>query len=192
MSEFSRKVYQMIGEYRTILRKSLPQFERMKKLDNLRLKVKLDSTTEFEFFQIAQGIIKEETTQRNQRDGSYYSYSGVDQFCKCLKDFVDQYAVDNGRVVHVSQFSSNSFLYAVQLLSVEHEEVTDEMVSRLQHCNQVIAKYAELETCQRYLELLRHQQHVHADRFTSLVLNFKQLLQQQGRNLLDAQVDRVA
>ncbi len=192
MSEFSKKVYQLIGEYRTILRKNLPQFERMQKLEKLKLKAKLDSTTEFEFYQIAQGILSDEANQRSSRDGSYYSYSGVEQFCKCLRDFVEKYAVENGRVVHVSQQCSNSFLFAVQLLSVEQESFSDESVSRLQKCNYVLSKYADNPTCQRYLELLRHQQHVHADRFTPLVLNFQQQLQKQGRNLLDAQVERVA
>lgn len=192
MSEFARKVYQLIGEYRAILRKTLPQSERMQKLERLRLKSKPDSTTDFEFYQIAQNILQEEHQLRNQRNASYYSYSGVEQFCKCLKEFVQDYTVDQGRVVHSSQLSSKYFLEGLQTLSRQYEEVSDTVVSRVQYCNNVLAKFGENEQVARYLTLLRHQQNKHGETFNPLVKGFLQLLEQNGRDPLDLPVEQVA
>ncbi len=99
-----------------------------------------------------------------------------------MQDFLDDYAIENDRVVHTSQLSSKYFLLGVQLLSHRPEQALDEgTLQQLLRCNAVLARFADEEPLARYMGLLSQRQSEQPELFDSLMQNMQQQLQQCDR-----------
>lgn len=187
MSEFAMHIYRAIGQYRHILRRYLSQVDRMKKLDTLGLKLRLEETSEATFYRVAENILADMGHLLEQRPASYYSYSGVEQFGAHLKQYLSQYELTkDGRVVHLGQLSAKAFLEAVQLLRMPIQKMGDQVPTRLAECQQILIKHADKNQCLDYFKLLQEAELGKLPWISPLAKDFKQALcQQRGIGLDD-------
>ncbi|WP_053097947.1 hypothetical protein [Candidatus Coxiella mudrowiae] len=86
---------------------------------------------------------------------SYYSYSEVGHFLQHLREFLENYEIENNHVIHRSQKASRALVQAIQLLTLPHNQLTEEIKEKLAHCNKVIATFGSEE--QRKLQKITLQ-----------------------------------
>lgn len=185
MSEFARHIYRAIGDYRQILRKHLSQADRMKKLEALGLKVRLEETSDAEFYCIAEKILRDIREMALQRPASYYSYTGVEQFGGHLKTYLAGFRLmPDGRVLNSGQLSSKAFLDAVQLLRLPAGRLDQQSLDKIMKCNEILAKYADKQRCLEYFKLLQQAHEALYPLLDRLFNEFKsQVIQQRGLSL---------
>lgn len=192
MSDFARKIYKAIGEYRTILRRNLSQAERMIKLDRLNLKVKLNQTTDIEFYRIAENIILDARASRRQEGVSYYTYQGAARFADYLADMLKEYKIYDGRVIHTSQLASRAYLQAVQLLALDEPRLDASVQSQIQRDVVIIAEFGDEEEVRHLYSVLKQRKLSLPHIFCALFRQFQNCLQQHARMLRDPEVGKVA
>ena len=182
MSIFSETMKKTISIYRGMLRKYLPQAERITKLHQLNLKNHRLYENEIALFHTGHLIVADIEKNLNQSSDGYYAYSGVASFCEHLKNFLANYTVEGNVVVHRSQKASRALIQAIQLLGLPREKLTAELTDRLSKCNKTIAAYGSEDQHEFHRETLRDvirkQQEHHAIFYQSILNNFQQQIKE--------------
>jgi hypothetical protein len=95
------------------------------------------------------------------RDGQkgYYTYSGVESFCRYLKEFLAHYQIEEiqgrkPRIVHCTQEASRALLKAVQLMSMT---LTESVKAQLQDCAALVISYGSAEQQSLYQSSLENR-----------------------------------
>jgi hypothetical protein len=178
MSIFSETMTKAISNYRLLLRRYLQQTERMMKLRELKLRDSDIYESDIALYQVGKSIIKD--IQNNMSMGSnmgYYSYSGVAEFAKYLSDYLDNYYVENNRVIHRAQKASRALMSSVQLMTLPRERLNDAVCNQLFDCNRVIANFGSQEQCDLQLQALMRQQASNPGFYTRIIAHLESLLQ---------------
>ncbi len=149
MNMFTDSMVTAIRKYRALLRKHLPQAERVNQLQRLDLKNPRLYDDEKRLYSLGVEIIHHLRTLTASKN-NYYSYSGVDKFVGHLKALLDKYKLDpkTGRVLHTTQVASRAIVRAAQILNLndnfqEHEE-------ELTGCHKDLIAYGSTEQIQLY------------------------------------------
>src|SRR3990167_847018 len=123
MSIFTDTMVEAIRKYRAMLRKHLPQAQRVNHLHQLDLKNPRLYSNEVMLYQLGYKIIDHLHQLDNTKNG-YYSYSGVSQFASHLQKFLDKYKLDDDqeRVLHTSQLASRYLLKITQIMALSNNE----------------------------------------------------------------------
>lgn len=166
-----------------MLRRYLAQAERITKLTQLNLKNN-PKLFENEIALYRTGYLIVEDIQRNLDSGSasYYSYSGVGHFAQHLREFLENYEIENNRVIHRSQKASRALVQAIQILTLPRNKLTEEVKEKLAHCNKVIAVFGSEE--QRKLHkitlqnTIQKQQEQNTAFYRSILHNFQEHMQE--------------
>lgn len=160
MSIFTDTMIEAVRKYRAMLRKYLPQAERINHLHRLNLKNPQLYGNEIMLFDLGHKII-EHLQELDKTKNGYYSYSGISQFACHLKKFLDKYKVDgtNDRVIHTSQLASRHMVKATQLLAIAAE--SDVPMRDIEACNEMIASYASDEQIELYRSTLQNMTRKH-------------------------------
>lgn len=180
MSIFTDTMVEAIRKYRAMLRKYLPQAERINHLHRLNLKNPQLYNSEVMLYQLGYKMIDHLQELDNTKNG-YYSYSGISQFSGFLKKFLDKYKVDKGydRVIHTSQLASRHMVKTTQLLMVE--PLNESAMKEIRYCNEMIALYGSKEQIDLYQStlqnMIRKHMHDHNGSFRAVLAHFKQCLE---------------
>lgn len=173
MSIFSETVCRAIGDYRQLLRRYLPQSERVKKIAELNLKDPNLYKDDIALYHTAKAIIQDVADNLAVPEQGYYSYSGITKFCEYLKEYVDNYELEGGEVIHRAQKASRAMVKAIQLAALPQSRLNDEIAYQLSKCNKVIADYGSEEQHELYLENLERRVFVEEAFYKPLVDDFK-------------------
>lgn len=180
MSVFSETMKKSISIYRGMLRKYLPQAERVSKLHELGLKNSQLYESDTTLYNLGYNIVNDIKANLNKSTTGYYSYSGVSSFGEHLKNFLDNYDLEGSTVIHRSQKASRALIQAIQLLTLPKERLTPEIADQLSKCNEVIATFGSEEQRELHRTTLqntiRKQQEQHTAFYRSILTNFQQQL----------------
>jgi len=178
MTIFSEIMKKAINVYRSMLRKYLPQAERVNKLHKLNLKNQQLYENEIALYHTGYSIISDINKNLNQSNSGYYSYSGVESFGEHLKNFLENYEIDGNGVIHRSQKASRALIQAIQLLTLSKDKLTFEVGNQLSRCNKVIAKYGSEEQQELHKTTLQNtickQQENNTSFYRSILSDFQQ------------------
>lgn len=141
---FVETIARAIGDYRFMLRRHLDQAERRKKLAELNLKDPSIFDSPLRLYEVANNIVRDIEANINLPT-SYYAYSGMAEFAKFLKEYLNKYEIENGRLVHSAQKASKAMLDAIQLMALPEERLTTEVTSKLNYCCEIIVNYGSDE-----------------------------------------------
>ncbi len=184
MSIFSETMKKGISIYRSMLRKYLPQAERVNKLQQLNLKNPQLYENEIALFHTGYTIVNDIEKNLADATNGYYSYSGVSSFAHYLKSFLTNYEIEGQHVIHRSQKASRALVQAIQLLSLPPNKLTEEIADKLSQCNSVIASYGSKEQCELHHNTLqntiRRQQEQNTAFYRSVLHNFQRHAAQNG------------
>jgi len=176
---FTETIARAISDYRSLLRRHLKQPERRKKLAELNLK---DSTL-FEsaerLYVVAWSIVKDIETSVDQPTG-YYAYSGMAEFGKFLREYLSEYELEDGRLLHLAQKASKEIIKAIQYMSTSDERFTSDVVVGLNRCSRVVLSCGSQEQRDLYESALERQFLLRRALFTPVYNYFQSLLEDEA------------
>lgn len=182
MSVFSETMKKSISIYRQMLRKYLPQAERINKLQQLNLKNPQLYENDIALYHTGHAIVADVEKNLDDSVYGYYSYSGVGSFSQHMKSFLENYVIEGTQVIHRSQKASRALVQAIQLLTVPREKLTDEIAEKLAKCNVIIARFGSEEQRELHRTSLQNTIRKYQDQNTafyrSVLNNFHQRVQE--------------
>lgn len=175
-SIFAETIAKAIHEYRTMLRKHLPQSERMVRLSQLNLKDPAIYDSEVSLFHTAHRIVDDiEQNVKNAEQG-YYSYSGIIQFAKYLKQYLNKYELENNQVIHRTQKASRAIVQAIQLITLPSNRLSESIATKLLKCNEMIATFGSNEQFELHMGNLEKYKTVNEEFYNPIIAQFKQVV----------------
>lgn len=152
-SIFIETVSKAISDYRQLLRRHLVQSERMTKLMELSLK-QPNYENEIALYRTAQRIVQDIEMNLDSGPKSYYTYSGVGNFGRHLKEFIMNYIIEGSHVIHRAQKASRALIDSIQLIGLPMDRLTPEILETINRNSMTIAHYGSEEQCELYKENL--------------------------------------
>lgn len=149
MNMFTDSMITAVRKYRSLLRKHLPQAERINQLQRLDLKNPRLYEDETRLYSLGSEMVSHLTSLTASKN-NYYSYSGVNKFVEHLKALMDKYKLDSetGRVLHTTQVASRAIVRAAQILNLNSN--FQENVDELEGCHRDLLAYGSSEQIQLY------------------------------------------
>lgn len=182
---FIETVARAIGDYRFLLRRHLKQPERRQKLAELNLRDPALFEDAVRLYQVAWGIVRDIENSVEQPTG-YYAYSGVAEFGRFLREYLEEYEVENDHLVHNAQRASQAIIKAIQCLALPDAQLTASADTTLRHCNALIAKYGTEEQHDMYESALEKQLILRREFFTPIYDHFQSLFaEDEGESVSD-------
>lgn len=178
---FIETVARAIGDYRFLLRRHLKQPERRQKLAELNLKDPTLFDDAVRLYHVAWGIVQD-IEKSVELPTSYYAYSGVAEFGRFLKEYLEEYDIENDQLVHNAQRASQAIIKAIQQLALPDERLTSAAADTLKHCNVVIAQYGTEEQHDMYESALEKQLILRRAFFTPIYDHFQAQLDNDGES----------
>lgn len=176
MSLFSETMTKAIGDYRFLLRRNLSQADRMHKLYELKLRDEEIYNNECDLYEVGHAIAVDiEKNMASSKEG-YYSYSGIQEFCKYLKEFLSHYYVENNQVIHRAQKASRALIHSIQLTALPRERLNETVSQQLSKNNITIAEFGSQEQCGLQLQTLTKFQSQNPGFYTSLIAQMESLI----------------
>ena len=176
MSIFSETMTKAISDYRLLLRRHLGQVERMMKLQKLNLRSQDIYDSDISLYRVGMAIVADMEENMSMNPQVYYSYSGIQQFCQYLKEYLDNYHLDNNQVVHRAQKASRALLKAIQLAGLPRDSLNDGVANQFLDCNKLIAGYGSKEQCELQLTMLSRQQAANPGFYTRIIAHLELLI----------------
>ena len=180
MSIFTDTMVEAIRKYRAMLRKHLPQAQRVNHLHQLDLKNPRLYSNEVMLYQLGYKIIDHLHQLDNTKNG-YYSYSGVSQFASHLQKFLDKYKLDDDqeRVLHTSQLASRYLLKITQIMALSNNENPAQDLLQIQECHTQILECGSKEQIDLYRSALQNMlQKYRTEKFSAYFDKLQQFVTQ--------------
>lgn len=177
MSIFSETIIKAISDYRLLLRRHLNQVERMTTLQRLQLKKAETYESDLKLYAVSCAIIKDiEQNMSELTTGGYYSYSGLHEFCKYLKEYLGNYTIEHDQVVHRTQKASKALLKAIQLTAKSRDQLDDGVVKQLFECNHAIVNFGSAEQRELQMQTLMRQQTQNPGFYTRIIAHLESVM----------------
>ncbi|MCB1827052.1 MAG: hypothetical protein KDH94_01420 [Coxiellaceae bacterium] len=174
-SIFVETVSKAISDYRQLLRRHLPQCERVTKLMELGLK-QPDYENETALYRTAQRIVQDIEVNLDSGNKSYYTYSGVGNFGRYLKEFIGHYMIEGNQVIHRAQKASRALIDSIQLIGLPTERLTPDVLETINKNSMTIAHFGSEEQSELYKENLERYYRERGSFFGPLLRYFAEQL----------------
>ncbi|HVV68465.1 MAG TPA: hypothetical protein VHE99_05455 [Gammaproteobacteria bacterium] len=174
MHNFSQTAIKLLNDYKNILKKNLYSQEIDKKLAQAGLDKRLPRR-DSELYRLLVKVIKKASLEENSTP-SRLRYSGIDHFAQHMKSVLDNYRLENGRVIHAAQTASRAMIEAIQLIPLPEARLTESVAAKLDQCAQMIARYGVDEQKKIFMNSLKTHLPRQADFFTPLLNKFREYL----------------
>ncbi len=150
MSTFTDTLLQAVSDYRQLLKRHLKPAQRKAKLQELGLDVNFVSFDEIALYKLGQKIAVDLNNSFGLGVQGYYTYSGVQRFNEYLSAYLNEFDIEEDRLVHRKQQVSRALLHVIQLVSMSGHQLNLNAHEKLSHCGRVIAAYGSSEEHQRF------------------------------------------
>lgn len=176
MTIFAKTMTKAIADYRFLLRRHLPQADRMIKLTVLKLRDENTYKNDITLYKVGQTIISDIEENSDNSPKSYYAYSGIQEFCNYLKEYLSHYDIEQDQVIHRAQKASRALIQSIQLTALTREELNDAIAKKITECNLTITDFGSEEQCELQLQTLKRQQMHHPEFYTNLISHMESLM----------------
>ncbi len=180
LSIFAETIITAIKDYRSYLRKTMKQADRMNKLSELHLKEINAYSGDVALYNKANEIVADIEKNLEIPEQGYYSYSGIEKYCLYLKNYLKDYAIENDKLVHKAQFASRAILEAIQMVNGKPAHTLTEQIKQdMLMCQETIAKYGNQEQYTLYVNNIETLKSNAPLFFTDLLRHFNTIVEQQ-------------
>lgn len=176
MSIFAETMVKAIADYRFMLRRFLTQSERMSKLRELKLRDSDTYESDLALYRAGEAIIADIELSMGDAKQGYYSYSGIQQYCQYMKEYLDNYYIEKGQVEHRAQKASRALITAIQLAGLPRERLDETIAKKLCECNKVVVNFGSSEQCDLHLQTLARQQAHNPGFYTRIIAHLESLM----------------
>lgn len=180
MLTFSHTILKLLNEYKSILKKQLPQQQAWTaKVQALGLKRKiLKYDDEITLYRKALAVVDDlELRIKNETDIPAW-HSGLEKFGQFLKETLAEYQIENNKVVHTSQQASRAIVEAFQLMQTPNATFNSIIERKLDQCGQTIARYGSQAQQDMFSNALKEYQCNDVNFFLRLSTNFECYLEE--------------
>jgi Uri superfamily endonuclease len=183
MSIFTETMTKAISDYRLLLRRYLKQAERMAKLRELKLQDSDTYVSDVSLYDVGYAIVEDIEKNMTKSTQGYYSYSGIQQFSQHVREYLDNYYIENNQVVHRAQKASRALLKAIQMTTLPRERLNEEVAKMLLDCNITVVNYGSSEQCDLQLQTLSRQQENNPGFYTRIIAHLESLISSGDRSV---------
>lgn len=173
---FAETIARAISDYRQMLRRYLNQSERVTKLAELNLRDTHIYESEVSLYNTARAIIADIEKNMQVSEQGYYSYSGIAKFSEYLKEYVDNYEIENDKVIHRAQKASKALIQAIQIATLPNEKLDEKVALDFEKCNELIVECGSPEQQELHFHNLERRRDHHAEFYGPLLDHYNQLL----------------
>ncbi|MCH9644048.1 MAG: hypothetical protein K0U29_01895 [Gammaproteobacteria bacterium] len=177
MSIFAETVSKAISDYRYLLRRYLPQADRMHKLDELNLKDPSIYDNDASLYDVAWSIVKDIEANVKIPSQGYYSYSGIEHYCTYLKEYLDNYEREGDAIIHKAQRASRALIDVIQLLMLPENRLSDSIAAKIKQYAETVAYYGSDEQKQVFRNSIDRQAEHNSEFFGPLLQGYDELEQ---------------
>ncbi|EKD91696.1 MAG: hypothetical protein ACD_29C00438G0001, partial [uncultured bacterium] len=131
MSIFTETLIKAINDYRYFLRRHLEQAERMTRLQALNLRNRELYNNDIALYHTGQTIVADIEKNMLMQPAGYYAYSGIEQFCEYLKEYLSNYEIENNHLIHKAQKASRALIKAIQLAATPKDRLSEKILTQL-------------------------------------------------------------
>lgn len=159
MSTFSINITKLLDEYKSILRKMLPLKEANAKIYRLKLVNKQLSqvTKDITLYKIAHNVISD-ANKLTKELANHQSYSfKLFDYAEQLKNTLNDFCIEDEKVIHPKQEASRRILEAIQLLSLPNTKINSALLERIKTCTEAVSKYGSPEQCEQLAALIKNK-----------------------------------
>ncbi len=175
---FIETMSKAISDYRYLLRRYLSQVERVTKLTQLNLRNPELYTNSITLYKTAWAIVEDIQLNLKNHSSGYYTYSGISHFANYLRDYLQHYEIEHGKVVHRAQKASRAIIDAIQLLSLPKEKLNELVAKKFALYSDLIASYGSDEQHELYRGSLDRQYEHNPEFFGQILHYFDQQIRQ--------------
>lgn len=154
MQNFTQVASKLLLEYRNLIKKHSPE-DSAERLAIFGLNKKI-TDQDVVLYQTIIKILQVEGEDQLALKPSL-RYSGITQFLNHLQEFIAEFRLFKGKVVHPGQASSRAMIELIQLLSLPHSRLNEAMSNRIQNSLWVIAKLGDEQQKSRLFNALEEQ-----------------------------------
>lgn len=173
MQNFTQSASKLLLEYRNLIKKHY-LVDNIQKLTAVGLNKKIPVNDADLYGMIAKIIHVEE--QECLAIKPTLRYSGVSRFLDHLKEFIAEFRLLNGKVIHPGQASSRAILEVIQLLSLSIDRLNGEVSGRIENSLWLIAKFGDEMQKSQLFKALEKQIERQANYFTPLLNKYSHFL----------------
>lgn len=146
MNQFSEVILKTISDYKLLLRKLYPAREAAAKIKELGLKrMQIREASDISLYNVASKIIENLELYVNNYNKSRGCYFGAEEFLRYLRDFIEDYRIEDGKVIHTTRAASCAVVEVIQIVTLPENKLTKEVFERLSKCINIVAKYGSIE-----------------------------------------------
>lgn len=177
MLPFAKNIQSLLNEYKIIIKKHLTHEEWTYKIKDLGLKRKvLKSDDEITLYRKANKVAEDIFTRLKNEANTPSWYSGLDEYCQHLKNVLNEYQIDNHKIIHTSQCASRAIVEAIQLIKLPNANLNAEIAKKLENCGHIIARYGTREQQEIFAKTLENFQQSDVNFFMPLLHSFEKHL----------------
>jgi hypothetical protein len=156
MSTFSINITALLEEYKTILRKLLPLKEANAKIYRLKLVNKQLSqiSDDIVLYKIANNVINDAQKLTKDFTNNQSYYFRLFDYAEHLKRTLNDFCIENDKVIHPKQEASRKLLEAIQLIGLS-PKLNSTFLERLKGCVEIINKYGTEDQYQQLMMLIK-------------------------------------
>ncbi len=171
MHNFSQTAIKLLSDYKNLLKKQLDPNESARKLAQLGLDKRIPKR-EGDLYRLLLKVVKKAHMEENDAP-SRLRYSGIDRFVRHMKEALDNYRLENGQVIHMSQTASRAMIEAIQLIPLPELKLTDGVAAKLDSCAHLIAKYGAEEQKKVFMNSIKMHLSRRVEFFLPLLNRFR-------------------
>lgn len=177
MTFFSESMFKLLTEYKRVLKRYFKPEDRLIKIDDLELQRKLlKYADDIGLFHKAHRVLNDIEQWNNTTTNSPTEYSGIEEFYQHLKNQVNEYRLENGKLVNITQQASRAIVDAVQLMGLPEPQLTQPIAKKLDQCIYIVAKFGSKEQQDVFIKALKTQKNRLVNFFLPLLNNFERYL----------------
>jgi hypothetical protein len=175
MTVFYYIILKAINGYKTMLKKNLSAAKYTDKVKQLGIKrTQIKKANEVKLYNIGLKIIAEleQHAAGSKRKKSVNFYCGEEDFLQYLRKLLNEYTIEEDKVVNAAQKSSCALVSAIQLINSSKEKLTDEVAQQIYHYSRIITKCGSLEQKRLFNNIISNDQPRHMCFFFRQLQNF--------------------
>lgn len=177
MYAFAKIAIKLLNEYKAVLKKHLSRHEWTTSINHLGLRRKaLRYDSEAILFVKAQNAKRDLAKRLSQYSNPPSWYSGLDEFYQYFKNALEEFQLNDGKVINAAAEGSRALIEAFQLMKMPNAKRDTNIALKIEQCSQIIAKYGTREQQFMFAKALRNYKHEDVNFFHPLIKTFEKHL----------------
>lgn len=171
MATFSKTISTALNYYKGIVRKNYETKDANEHIKQLKLKRRqIQNANDITLYNMAWNVVKHIEGQIATQATNPSWHFGVADFMNYLQNTLNEYKIENNRVVHVGRKASAAILEVIQHIGLPKHQINPQ---QLDNCIKVVAQYGSTEQHEMLKKVLVKNMDKHVGLLDTLLQRFR-------------------